>query len=57
MRILTWNLWWRHGPWRERVDAIAATRGRIRSTRFAGTAPVAGVWPSDHFAVVTELRQ
>ena len=30
-------------------------RGRIRSARLAGTAPVAGVWPSDHFAVVAEL--
>jgi endonuclease/exonuclease/phosphatase family metal-dependent hydrolase len=31
-------------------------RGRVRSTRLAGTAPVAGVWPSDHFAVVTDLQ-
>jgi endonuclease/exonuclease/phosphatase family metal-dependent hydrolase len=25
MRIVTWNLWWRHGPWQERQSAIAAT--------------------------------
>jgi endonuclease/exonuclease/phosphatase family metal-dependent hydrolase len=25
MRILTWNLWWRYGPWEQRRDAIAAT--------------------------------
>jgi endonuclease/exonuclease/phosphatase family metal-dependent hydrolase len=25
IRILTWNLWWRYGPWRERLDAIVAT--------------------------------
>lgn len=32
-------------------------RGRVRSARLAGTAPVAGVWPSDHFAVVAELDE
>lgn len=149
VRVLTWNLWWRHGPWQQRREAIAATlaelapdvcglpeiwgdrtenlaaeladevrllgghltepvvpgqvlvdawryadrdqpdqpgatwdhrnpyladnpepdvridyvlvgppragRGRVRSARLAGAAPVAGVWPSDHFAVVAEL--
>jgi endonuclease/exonuclease/phosphatase family metal-dependent hydrolase len=25
MRVLTWNLWWRYGPWEQRRDAIAAT--------------------------------
>lgn len=25
MRIMTWNLWWRFGPWRERQPVIAAT--------------------------------
>jgi endonuclease/exonuclease/phosphatase family metal-dependent hydrolase len=29
--------------------------GRVRSARLAGTAPVDGVWPSDHFAVVADL--
>lgn len=23
--MLTWNLWWRHGPWQQRQEAIAAT--------------------------------
>jgi endonuclease/exonuclease/phosphatase family metal-dependent hydrolase len=23
VRVLTWNLWWRFGPWQERLDAIA----------------------------------
>jgi endonuclease/exonuclease/phosphatase family metal-dependent hydrolase len=32
-------------------------RGRVRSVRLGGTAPVDGVWPSDHFAVVAELQQ
>jgi endonuclease/exonuclease/phosphatase family metal-dependent hydrolase len=25
MRIVTWNLWWRHGPWQQRRSAIADT--------------------------------
>ncbi len=32
-------------------------RGRVDSVRLAGTAPVDGIWPSDHFAVVADLRQ
>ena len=32
-------------------------RGRVESVRLAGTAPVDGVWPSDHFAVVADLRE
>jgi endonuclease/exonuclease/phosphatase family metal-dependent hydrolase len=24
MRVMTWNLWWRHGPWRERASAIVS---------------------------------
>jgi endonuclease/exonuclease/phosphatase family metal-dependent hydrolase len=29
LRVLTWNLWWRFGPWEERQPAIAATLRRI----------------------------
>ncbi|HEY8471671.1 MAG TPA: endonuclease/exonuclease/phosphatase family protein [Natronosporangium sp.] len=29
MRILTWNLWWRHGPWQQRRAAIAETLAAI----------------------------
>src|ERR1700751_6431662 len=25
MRILSWNLWWRYGPWEQRRQAIEAT--------------------------------
>ena len=25
LRVMTWNLWWRFGPWEERAPAIAAT--------------------------------
>jgi endonuclease/exonuclease/phosphatase family metal-dependent hydrolase len=31
-------------------------RGRVRSSRLAGTSAVDGVWPSDHFAVVADLE-
>jgi endonuclease/exonuclease/phosphatase family metal-dependent hydrolase len=29
LRVLTWNLWWRFGPWEQRQPAIAATVRRI----------------------------
>lgn len=29
MRVLTWNLWWRYGPWQRRYDAIAATLAEV----------------------------
>lgn len=29
MRVVTWNLWWRFGPWQERAAAITATLARI----------------------------
>ncbi len=28
LSVMTWNLWWRFGPWRERAAAIAATLAR-----------------------------
>ena len=28
-RIVTWNVWWRHGPWRERQPAILETLRRL----------------------------
>jgi endonuclease/exonuclease/phosphatase family metal-dependent hydrolase len=45
-----------------RIDYILAGlprdgRGKVRSVRLAGTTPVDGVWPSDHFAVVADLEQ
>jgi endonuclease/exonuclease/phosphatase family metal-dependent hydrolase len=30
MRILSWNLWWRYGPWQQRREAIAATLAGLR---------------------------
>lgn len=29
LSVLTWNLWWRYGPWEARRPAIAATLARI----------------------------
>lgn len=29
MRLLTWNLWWKFGPWEERQPAIAAELGAV----------------------------
>ncbi len=29
MRVVTWNLWWRFGPWRSRQQAIASTLGGL----------------------------
>lgn len=30
MRVLTWNLWWRFGPWEERRKAILTVLGDLR---------------------------
>jgi endonuclease/exonuclease/phosphatase family metal-dependent hydrolase len=30
VRVLSWNLWWRFGPWERRAPAIAATLDRLR---------------------------
>ncbi len=43
-----------------RIDYIFAgipsgRAGRIRDSRIAGNAPVNGIWPSDHFALITEF--
>jgi endonuclease/exonuclease/phosphatase family metal-dependent hydrolase len=32
-------------------------RGRVQSVRLGGNAPVDGVWPSDHFAVIADLSE
>ena len=29
VRVLTWNLWWRFGPWQERLDTIAGVLAEI----------------------------
>ena len=29
LRVLTWNIWWRYGPWERRRPAIAATLAKL----------------------------
>lgn len=29
LRVMTWNVWWRFGPWEERAPSIAATVRRV----------------------------
>ena len=29
LRVLSWNIWWRFGPWERRRPAIAATLARL----------------------------
>jgi endonuclease/exonuclease/phosphatase family metal-dependent hydrolase len=53
MRVLTWNLWWRHGPWQQRREAIA--------TVLADVAPdVCGlqeVWGGDQENLAGQLAE
>ena len=30
MRVVTWNLWWRYGPWQQRQPAIAAALAELQ---------------------------
>ena len=50
LRVLTWNIWWRYGPWRERAPAIAATLGEIDADIIA----LQEVWGegSENFAAI-----
>lgn len=43
MRIVTWNLWWRFGPWEARQPAIAAELARIEPD----VALLQEVWAAD----------
>ena len=31
LRVLTWNVWWQYGPWRERIPAIEAVIGEANA--------------------------
>ena len=31
LRVLTWNIWWRYGPWERRRPAIAATLAKLEA--------------------------
>lgn len=48
VRVATWNLWWRFGPWQRRRDAIAAVLADARPDLCGLQEVWAG--PSDHLA-------
>jgi endonuclease/exonuclease/phosphatase family metal-dependent hydrolase len=50
VRVATWNLWWRFGPWRQRRDAIAAVLAEAQPDLCG----LQEVWasPSDHLAAL-----
>jgi endonuclease/exonuclease/phosphatase family metal-dependent hydrolase len=51
MRVMTWNLWWRHGPWQRRLEAIAATMAEV-SPDLCG---LQEVWEADGQNLAAEL--
>ncbi len=51
MRVLTWNLWWRYGPWQRRYEAIAATLAEV-SPDLCG---LQEVWDADGHNLAGEL--
>jgi endonuclease/exonuclease/phosphatase family metal-dependent hydrolase len=50
IRVATWNLWWRFGPWQQRREAIATVLGEAQPDLCG----LQEVWasPSDHLAAV-----
>lgn len=53
LRVLTWNLWWRFGPWEERRPAIAATLARLD----ADVICLQEVWDDDAVCFAAELAE
>ena len=51
LRVLSWNLWWRFGPWEERRPAIAATIERLDPD----VACLQEVWAADGTSFAAEL--
>jgi endonuclease/exonuclease/phosphatase family metal-dependent hydrolase len=51
LRVLSWNLWWRFGPWEARRPAIAATLARID----ADVIGLQEVWEDDEGGFAAEL--
>lgn len=51
MRVVTWNLWWRFGPWEARAAAISATLARLR----ADVVCLQEVWAADGRRQTDEL--
>ena len=51
MRVLTWNIWWRYGPWERRRPAIAATLARLD----ADVVALQEVWSDETTNLAAEL--
>jgi endonuclease/exonuclease/phosphatase family metal-dependent hydrolase len=51
LRVLSWNLWWRFGPWEQRREAIAATLSRLDPD----VACVQEVWHDGTTSLAAEL--
>jgi endonuclease/exonuclease/phosphatase family metal-dependent hydrolase len=53
LRVLTWNIWWRFGPWEARRPAIAATLARLD----ADVICLQEVWDDGEVCFAEELAQ
>ncbi len=51
VRVLTWNIWWRYGPWERRRPAIAATLARLDADVIA----LQEVWSDETTDLAAEL--
>ena len=51
VRVLTWNIWWRYGPWQRRRAAIAATLARLDADVIA----LQEVWSDETTNLAAEL--
>jgi endonuclease/exonuclease/phosphatase family metal-dependent hydrolase len=53
LRVMSWNLWWRFGPWEERLPAIAATL----ATADADVIALQEVWKDGERSEASELAE
>ncbi|MHA1151830.1 MAG: endonuclease/exonuclease/phosphatase family protein [Alphaproteobacteria bacterium] len=53
VRVLTWNIWWRFGPWESRRPAIAATLARLDADVIA----LQEVWSDETTNLAAELAE
>jgi endonuclease/exonuclease/phosphatase family metal-dependent hydrolase len=51
LTVVTWNLWWRFGPWRERADAIRSVLVELRPD----ICGLQEVWADDERNFASEL--
>ncbi|MGI5271844.1 endonuclease/exonuclease/phosphatase family protein [Nonomuraea sp. CA-218870] len=51
IRVLTWNVWWRFGPWQARADAIATTLATL-DCHLIG---LQEVWADHHHNLAAQL--